>query len=300
MCRFSEQTLKSWERAASENEEQRISNSIRMVKDAIDSSEDLKHIRNKIEIFIQGSYKNNTNVRANSDIDICVMLKNPFYSIYPDYYDRTDYGFTKSEYGFRDYKEDLFKALRNKFPETKIGNKSLKIESNSYRVEIDAIPSIQLRNYKAINSHDSDSFIEGIKFISNSGDAIINYPKEHVKNSIQKNENTQRRYKRLVRVVKRIRHQMIKDGESVDGSISSFLLECLIWNVPNPYIQTDDTKERLRKTLAFLYHKTKEESNCHDWTEASGLLPLFSNSRKWNINKTNHFILQMWRYLEFK
>ncbi|NYT27664.1 MAG: nucleotidyltransferase domain-containing protein [Candidatus Thiodubiliella endoseptemdiera] len=35
-------------------------------------------------MFVQGSYANNTNVRANSDIDICIMLKDTFSAEYPN------------------------------------------------------------------------------------------------------------------------------------------------------------------------------------------------------------------------
>ncbi len=77
MIRFSEQTLDNWRKQASDTEEQRISNAISMIKDAIKSSEDLKD--KDIEIFVQGSYANNTNVRIDSDVDVCIMLKDTFF-----------------------------------------------------------------------------------------------------------------------------------------------------------------------------------------------------------------------------
>lgn len=71
MSKFSEETFNSWKRLASEAEDTRISN-------AISSSNDLKN--KDIDIFVQGSYANNTNVRVESDVDVCVMLKDTFYS----------------------------------------------------------------------------------------------------------------------------------------------------------------------------------------------------------------------------
>nr|WP_317198952.1 nucleotidyltransferase [uncultured Psychrobacter sp.] len=300
MSKFSEQTLRSWERPASESEEQRISNAIRMIKEAINSSEVLKTRRNNIEVFIQGSYENNTNVRANSDIDVCVMLKKPFYSEYPASYNRNDYGFTKGDYSFTDFRRELLIALRGKFSDVEVGNKSLKISSNSHRVEADAVPTFQYRNYKQNNSYNPNSFVEGVKFFSNSQQEIINYPKQHVNNGKIKNEVTQRRFKRLVRVVKRIRHQMIKEHQPVDNAISSFLIECLIWNLPNNIINIDCPTERLRQAIIYLYDATLNESKPKDWKEVSNILPLFDSTRKWNISKTNSFLIQMWRFLEFK
>jgi len=71
MSKFSEQTFDNWRKPASETEEQRISNAISMIKDAISASDKLKD--KDIEIFVQGSYANNTNVRANSDVDVVLF-----------------------------------------------------------------------------------------------------------------------------------------------------------------------------------------------------------------------------------
>ena len=62
MSKYSEKTLGNWRKPANETEEQHISNAISMIKDATSVSDNLK---NKIiEIFVQGSYANNTNVRT--------------------------------------------------------------------------------------------------------------------------------------------------------------------------------------------------------------------------------------------
>jgi hypothetical protein len=222
MSKYTEETYKHWQRPASEKEETRISNAIKMVKDAISSSEELK--TKDIDIFVQGSYANNTNVRAESDVDVCVMLKDTFYSEYPDGLSDSDYGFTDGTNSFNDFRKNVQKALVDKYGNENIkpGNKSIKIIPNSYRVETDAIPSFQYRNYKYQNSKNSNNFKEGIKFYSLKNDKVINYPKIHIENGIQKNTDTQRRYKRLVRVFKRIRYKMIDDGISVNSGISSF------------------------------------------------------------------------------
>lgn len=80
--KYSEQTLQNWTVPLSQTEERRADNTIKMVRKAIDESEELKAMN--IEVFIQGSYANNTNVRTESDVDVCVMLKDVFYAEYPD------------------------------------------------------------------------------------------------------------------------------------------------------------------------------------------------------------------------
>ena len=68
-----------------------------------------------VEVFTQGSYANNTNVRTESDVDVCVMLKDVFHSDYPAGKTREDYGFSAAELTFDDYCIMVKRALMNKF-----------------------------------------------------------------------------------------------------------------------------------------------------------------------------------------
>lgn len=301
MSKYSEETFDNWRKPASETEESRISNAISMIKDAINASDKLKD--KNIEIFVQGSYSNNTNVRANSDVDVCVMLKDTFYSEYPEGKSREDYGFTAGTNDFDTYRSDLIKALIGKYEKDSVkpGNKSIKITETSYRVEADAVPAFQYRNYKYIGSNDPEKFVEGIKFhAANTKEQVINYPKIHFKNGLDKNYKTQRRYKRLVRIFKRIRYKMIDEGEPVNKGITSFLIECLLWNTPNSIFNDYDTwAERIKQAITYLYNKTKNENDCKDWVEVSEMLYLFHSGRKWNVKMINDFLNQMWNYLGF-
>ena len=301
MAKFTEEQLYSWTKPASESEEGKISNAISMIKDAIDKSEYLKS--KDIEVFVQGSYANNTNVKTRSDVDVNIMLKDTFYDSYPDGLTREDYGFVDGTNKFSIYKEEVRKALLSKF-ETRnieIGNKSIKIIDNSYRVEADAVPSFQYRNYKYIDSKESDNFVEGVKFFSTSGEEVINYPKKHIENGIVKNTQTKRRFKRVARILKRIRHKMKEDKIEVNQNISSFLIECLVWNVPNKTLDNYNTwEERLKQTIIFLYKETKDFDLCKEWREISELLYLFHDKRKWSYKDVNEFARQVWQYMEWK
>ena len=128
MSKFSEQTFDGWRKPASESEEQRISNAISMIKDAIRASDDLKN--KNIEIFIQGSYANNTNVRAESDVDVCVMLKDTFYSEYPDGVTDNDYGFTEGTNNFSTYRQQVIRALIEKYGSANVKGASAVSDNN--------------------------------------------------------------------------------------------------------------------------------------------------------------------------
>ncbi|WP_436802039.1 nucleotidyltransferase domain-containing protein [Streptococcus dysgalactiae] len=279
--KYSESTLQSWTSPLSETEKQRVNNTIKMIKDAISSSDDLVNCRT--EIFAQGSYANNTNVRQNSDIDICVMLTSTFTCKYVDGMTDKDYGFVDGSINYADYKSYIITALRKKFgaQSVSIGNKSIKIETNTYRVNADVVPAFQYRNYKYEGSKNPDVFVEGVRFISLYGNEVINYPKKHIENGIKKNNDTKRFYKQLVRIMKRIRNNMVEEN-IVDGdNITSFLVECLVWNIPNDKISRGDSWDStLRNAIVFLW-ETIEKGDQDKWVEVSGMYYLFNSSRKW-------------------
>ncbi|MBL7974202.1 MAG: nucleotidyltransferase, partial [Candidatus Kapabacteria bacterium] len=94
--------------------------------------------------------------------------------------------------------------------------------------------------------------------------------------------------------------KMIEDKIQVSDNITSFLIECLLWNVPNKTFNDYDTwTERLKQSIIFLYNNTKEDKDCKEWGEVSELLYLFHSGRKWSREDVNAFLLQAWKYLEF-
>lgn len=300
MPKFTEVQLENWTRPASENEDFKIQNTHSMIKDAIDKSEYLKD--KNIEIFIQGSYANNTNVKIKSDIDVNIMLKETFYTEYPEGNTNETYGFINGTNTFSVFKKEVEKALINKFgrENIKVGNKSIQINSNTYRVEADAVPTFQYRNYKYLSSNNSDNFIEGVKFFSTNQEEVINYPKKHIENGIKKNLETKKRFKRAARILKRIKYKMQEEGYNINSNISSFLIECLVWNIPNEdFINYNAWNDLLKNIVIELYHATKDYNLCKEWGEVSEMLYLFHSERKWTYKDVNEFMIQVWQYMEW-
>ena len=107
--KYSEQTLQNWTAPLSQTEEQRAENTIKMIRNAINSCDELKTM--DIDIFIQGSYANNTNVRSESDVDVCVMLRDTFHTDYAQGKGREDYGFKASDFTFQEYRNLVKKVV---------------------------------------------------------------------------------------------------------------------------------------------------------------------------------------------
>lgn len=296
--KYTEEKLQFWTAPLSATEEQRAENAIKMIRSAIENSGKLRTMN--IEVFTQGSYANNTNVRSESDVDICVMLKDVFHGDYPDSKKAEDYGFTDASLTFTDFRDMVKEALQQKFQPLYVsdGNKSLKIDENTYHVKADVVPAFQLRNYYYWGSSDPKRYVEGTWFLSKEGKAIKNYPKEHISNGKTKNNETNYKYKKLVRIMKHIRNEMVEE-KKVDGEIiTSFLVECLIWNIPNSIITGYSTwNETVKHAIVFLYNAMNNEKHTK-WAEVSNILYLFIN-RKWTDQDVKEWLNDTWNYLGY-
>lgn len=300
MIKYSEETLKSWCGPASDTEEEKINHVISMIEDAVSRSPELGDLA--IEVFVQGSYANNTNVRQNSDVDICVMLTSTFFYSYVDGKTNEDYGYTAGSIKYVDYQYYIVKALKEKFGDNAVtvGNKSINIKANSYRVNADVVPAFQYRDFKIINGTNPTEYVEGIKYFAKDGAEVINYPKDHISNGQQKNNDTNYEYKKLVRIMKHIRNDMVDDGTADGGIITSFLIECLVWNVPNDIITGSNTwTGTLLNAIVYLWSAIKDDKH-REWGEVSERLYLFHSERKWTAEGTKGFLDNMYNYLEFK
>ena len=296
--RYSEQQLQSWTTPLSKTEEQRVENTINMIKSAMDASRELNAL--DYEVFVQGSYANNTNVRSDSDVDVCVMLKSTFYFDLPQGKTRADYGFGPGTMDFEQYRDLVKKALQAKFAQQYVtdGNKSLRVNANTYHVQADVVPAFQHRNYAYNRSQSSRDYVEGTRFYAIDGREVTNYPKVHIKNGAAKNTRTNFRYKKLVRIMKHIKNEMVDAGQTDGDKITSFLVECLAWNVPDRIITGYSTwTETVRQAILYLYQAI-DGGNHTEWGEVSEMLYLF-RARKWTDQDAKQWLINAWNYLGY-
>lgn len=194
----------------------------------------------KVKIFVQGSYANNTNVRTQSDVDIAVVQEEIFKTKYGERIKEADadahYGFFIAPTPEKSFKDEVKECLRKKFGEdVKRKNKAIRINGNTYRKDADAVPCIRYRDYSKDYDFNPDNYVGGIAITPDNGEIIYNYPEQHLANGVEKNRNTNRYYKRMVRVIKKMKYLMCDDYDyhNVAENVSSFGLESLLWNVPN-------------------------------------------------------------------
>lgn len=149
---FTEQQLITWSKPVSTSEDQKCQNAINQITAALKTK-----FGSKISLFLQGSYRNNTNVRQNSDVDIVMRYDNAFY---PDLQrlsedDKAAYNAQKinSGYNFDELKADTQAALKTVFTtDVKRKNKCIQVNGNTYRVTADVIPCFVLKRLKTLQT----------------------------------------------------------------------------------------------------------------------------------------------------
>jgi hypothetical protein len=84
------------------------------------------------------------------------------------------------------------------------------------------------------------------------------------------------------------------------GNVPGFLIECLVWNVPNGEFQNSTFRADVRAALAFLFNNTRSHQDCKEWGEVSELIYLFHSSQKWTWQQAHAFISAAWDYIGFE
>ena len=289
-----EDKFKNWSTGPSKTEQDRCENAINMIKSALNASEKLKS--KSIKVFLQGSYRNKVNVQADSDVDVGIVCSDVFFGDYPKGYTRDSFGYVAASYTFDDFKNDIEAALVAKFGRAAVtrGGKAFDIKANTYRVEADVAPFMEHRRFKT-----DGSYITGVQQFSDDGKKIINWPEQHYENGVGKNNLTSRRYKRTVRVFKKLTNEMEANGVEDAKGIPGFLCECLIWNVPNEYLNSTTFYEVLRNAIVYLYAELGKESS-DEWGEVSELKYLFGPSQKWTKEQARKLLVAAWNYVGYE
>ena len=118
--------------------------------------------------------------------------------------------------------------------------------------------------YKKINfgaKDENDAFLSGFKwFPCNKGgerrkwygnnEFIVNFPEQDSENGCKKNNDTHNLYKYYVRIFKRFRNELENIG--LDTNVSSYVIECLLYNVPNNYFMAENYLTGLKNIIYYL------------------------------------------------
>lgn len=282
-----EDIFRAWAKPPSETEEERCEHARSVVQNAVNSYAPFS--RRHIEVFAQGSYRNGTNVRIESDVDICVRCMDACFVKSPPFVSMASLGLSDSTYSYPQFKNDVEVALKLYLGNQSIrGKKAIHLRANSYRVEADVVPAFEHRLYYYSNG--ALVFLSGAELRPDDGGQIINWPNQNCVNGDLKNSITRTRYKKIVRILKRLRNEMEARGAKQFKSVPSYLVECLVWNAPDTAFGHENYADDLNAVLLDLYERTKNVFVCTGLREVNQLKALFGNGQPWTQADAHAFV----------
>jgi hypothetical protein len=266
-----------------------------------------------VDTYLQGSYKNSTNVRGDSDVDMGSMTSEVFYydtdwlptepryeygGLAPSLKESVDQSLKSlgpGGFNFWDYRADVLASLRREYAESVVdGNKAIKVRGNSYRLDADVLPCISFRQY--YQSASGASYHTGIAFFSKSHERIVNFPNQHFTNLTEKDQRSDGKVKGCVRIMKRLRNEFEDAGAWDRKRSPSYYLEGLLWNVPDNLFR-GDYEHVLYNVLTHLWNdltEKKQRGDLRSYTQANDIFVLF-HPQFWNVDDALAFIEKIWQ-----
>lgn len=288
-----EKQLSGWTGPSSDSEQEKQERTERMVREAINAHAPFAGC--DLRVYAKGSYANNTNVRADSDVDIAVECANAIY------WDEVDKGLhtPHSEYAGpwtpQKLRDELGSALAAKFKNEvdPSGSTALRVHSGSTRVDADVVPCFRFRYYVA-----AEECIAGTKIFKKDLSSIVNYPAQQLANGREKNRRTGYRYKKVVRILKRVGNLM--DQAGMHEPPPSYFIECLPYNCPDTVYSGSNWTETVRAVLIYLRTGLEGEEPTNSekrWLEVNECFYLFHPGQPWTRADGHAFSQAAWSYL---
>jgi len=230
---INENQLVTWSHQGAVQSSANTYNSIKTCIEGINWNADISY-----EIYLQGSYKNTTNIRGNSDVDVVVEFKSIFYSnkneLPPDQLKAFNEYHEDGKYTLKQFKDVIIKELASYYGERMVreGNKSINVKGNGGRLDADVVCCAQYREYRSFSRSNPTNYIRGITFWQkNDGKQIRNFPNPHYDNGVSKNKESGSKYKPTIRIFKNMKARLVELNRINSSLAPSYYVECLLYNV---------------------------------------------------------------------
>jgi hypothetical protein len=289
--------LRSAARPPSDTEDARRDRTEQQIRKALTGYEPL---RGKYKTFVKGSYANRTNVRLNYDVDIAVEYLGYFYYdlvLALNGHDKSEVGLVDSTepYSRADFKRDINSALTAEFGQSavKAGRIAYRVREGKTTLPADVVPSWEYRRYDGMDTSGQPIVQIGSRVYPSDGGYVNNFPKLQEINGTAKNDRTRRRYKRMVRCLKKMQTRLV-DAETLESELPSYLVECLVYNVPDYCFSDESYLENFRAVVRYIWRATQPDGDWNDWEEVHGLRYLFRGDPSWTREQVHTLADKAW------
>lgn len=239
------------------------------------------------DVYLQGSYRNDTNIRQDSDIDVVMELTSAFHldnSALPAHVRAAhSASFSSAQHTLDDFYRETIRALVQPFGDSQVhpGNKAVRVDGNNGRLPADVVVCQTYRYYTTQNHYE-----EGVTFRTRRDNRqVINFPKQHYANGVMKSNATRAEFKPTVRMMKRARNHMADQGSFDKDLAPSYFIECLLYNVPTTAFHHVRTAT-FTDVLVWLANANLDHLPCQN-----GIQNLFGPSQEqWSVENAYSFI----------
>ena len=230
----------------------------------------------KYEVFLQGSYKNDTNLGGDSDVDVVVRLTT---KLRPSVADLTGERLEKDDshrfvyQQWKSFRDEALEALRARFGRAaKSSRKTLKVPKGRIQADADLVVTVSHR--------------EGIGFyLPDEGRWVVSFPQHHYSRGLKKQKTASMRFKRTIRMFKAARNRLVEKGVLKREDAPSYFIECLLCNVPD-----DLFKPKLGASYTGILNWLTS-ARLKDFECQNGQTPLFGPGREqWSVKKATAFV----------
>jgi predicted nucleotidyltransferase len=289
--------IEQWGSAPNEREETKCQQTVERIKSVLQ-----RHFGNSVDIYLQGSYRNRTNVRKESDVDIVVEHVGYFFHdisrLSTEDQQRYNTARTPADYQFSQFKVDIQNLMIREFGSANVQrkNKCIYILQDQYRVNADVVPCY---TYKRFYTY-KDVEAEGIALLSDQGILINSFPKQHYNNGAQKNIRTNGNFKSIVRALKVVRNQLVDSSTITEETMRSFLLECLVWNVADSLFLRSTLHEVGREVITKIWSDMQNAPVYSNYAEVSNLQWLLRGTdSNQKVRNAIDFMTKAWKYIGY-
>jgi hypothetical protein len=297
-----EATFRAWTGPSSPTEEAKRDRAEEEIRQALRKFAPLTD--RTFKVYTKGSYKNNTNVRLDSDVDICAELTEFFK------YDRSENTANATldqlgvvpytgDYSIERFKNEVEQALVAQFGRSAVtrGPIALTVREARTTLPADIVPCTELREYY-FDSGGKSQFRQGTRIFPDTGVPFENYPQQQFDNGVAKNVRTGRRFKQLVRVLKRLENELSSAGKIKE--LPSYFVECLVYNVDDSLFGHDRYIDDVRATLGAIFGAATNDAKAATWMEVNGIKYLFHTSQSWTRGEAEKFTVAAWSHVGFQ
>lgn len=296
-----EAQLRSWVKPPSDHEDSKRDKTEDQIRAALVASNRLRG--HQYKVYAKGSYANNTNVRLDYDVDIAVECTEFYYNDTSGApadvvkaAETTTTPYTK-KYGPTEFKYDVEHALVDYYGRSAVtrGNMAMRVREGKTTLPADVVPCFEYHLVYGTDWRGELKFHQGTRIYRDSDGYTHNWPRQQSEMGNFKNNATGHRYKRMVRALKRLENELVNAGQITD--LPSFLMECLVYNVPDYAFNHTTYVTDMREVLAAIFNATLNAADCNNWLEVSERKCLFRPSQPWTRQQAHLLASKAWDWM---